>query len=734
MFKRTIFSMGAVAIALGFSTYASAAVDDLCVPQARGVPGPQNKFPEWWVPGAPGKEQRWTGATSRTGNPGVSATPSMVDVRSVWDADSRRMFLHLSVKGDPQINPAQDMVALALTDAAGAPLVYLDVRPMLGCAAGDTTDPADLAPGCLSGEAVSGGSPTNPVVRYSAGTPGSGWGSTVVANPTSGGASEIVDEHHWVQVTPAEGGLFDWDFKVSLELPVDAGTGQVDPDVRLYGTSFVAFKSGPGVADPVVTLEFPMLCNPEGVAGASCEMDHGSAGPSLPDAVPDTTTRWPAIQTGTAGDCEGIEVIRGLVGSDKDIVAGVVPGTAIPYPLPGHTIAASTGSRLRAGFHNNTATALGTGSVQAEFRVANWGLTYANWDAATWDLVKTANLGGSVDSGNYAGAAGQGAIETDPYIAGAVPTNDHQCVHVKLSATPGSGDTLKFRADSVYRNMQFVNASVVRRPADVNLVGRALGPGQSEHPVYLVVRTHNMPSPAMCEELKGDLDGCFSVDLANDPTTALARVPRYTVHGFVDSGRRVNLPDAPQTPILSPFSSYGYYVRHEGKIDGWEHQLDGATPLAPYDSVYRLDVSEGHIANVVDTIRVVDDQTPSCTQVTLPMPGPGIPSPGGVVAEDEGPTPIGPSGAKAPLGCEPAEVRPQCEPGECAAHDRCNYIEGSEYTYQPPPSDDPPETQPGTICCLNTKETNEQKVRGAGGASCLFIMMWGLRRRRRGKS
>ena len=715
--------VGAAALAVSFPQTALAAPDDFCVQQAMGVPGPQPKFPEWWVPGALGKPQRWTGATNRTGNPSASAAPEMANVRSIWDAPSRRLFLHFSVRGDPQLNPEQDMVALALTDATGAPALYIDVRPLLGCVAGETTDIAAVSAGCQAGQAVSGGSPANPVVRYAAATPGGTWGGITPTNPTAGSPFEVVDANHWVEVSES-GGLFDWDFKVSLVLPVD-GTGQVDPNVRIYSTSFLAFRSGPGIADPVVTFEFPTLCNPDGIAG-TCEMDHGSAGPTLPSAVPDTTTRWPPLHTGPGGDCEGIELMRSLVGSDENVVSGFVPGTAVAYPLPGYTINALSGSNLRAGFHNNTSSALSTESIQAEFRIANWGLSYADWDDATWDLVATGILAGSVDPGQYAGAVGQGLIEA-PYTAGAVPTNDHQCMHVQLSGVPGSGDTLPFRVDSVYRNMDFVNASVVQRPADIDMSGRALGPGQTDNPVYLVVRTHNMPSAAECEEMSGDLAGCFPVEFKEGGSLDL--MSRYTVHGFVDSGRRVNLPDAPQTPILSPFSSYGYYVQHQGEIQGWEHRLDGATPLAPYDAVYRLNVGEGQVATVVDTIRVLDPETPSCTQVTPPVvpDNPG----GGVLEAGPGGSPVAPAASGSPMGCDPVQVRPQCTPDDCPPHDPCSYIEHSEYTHPAPAGGDPPPLTPGGTCCLNSNPTKAEQAQGAGGGACLFVVMWGLRRRRR---
>lgn len=715
----------AAAFVLLASTHAAAAPDDLCIPQSRAVPGAANPFPEWWESTANNKEQRWTGATQKVGNPATSAVPELASLRAVWDAASRRIFVHVSVRSDPEINPSQDMLAFAITDDAGAPVLYFDVRPMLGCAAAATTNFGDIAAACTGeGAAISGGGVGSGPLRFAAGTPGGGWDSITATNPTTGGSFEVSPLEPWVQVRQA-GSQFDWDFKVALEVPVD-GSGMVDPDVRIYATTFVAFDH-PSPATPVVVVQYPLLCNPG--TGGTCEMTHPSAGPTLPTAVPSSAGLWPAIQTGTTGDCEGIELMRDLVGSDDGTTMGVVPGTSVSYELPGRTLEALSGSSLRAGFHNDTTAALSTGSVTADFRIANWGINYADWDQATWDLVADdVPLAGSVDPGAYAGAPSQGAIQSPPYTAGSVPSNPHQCMHVKLDAVPGTGSAANFKVDSVYRNMDFVSASVMQRPADLDLSTRGLAAGQSNNPVYLIVRTHNMPSVAMCEELKGDLEGCYVPNTDEDPEAVWDELPTYTVHGFVDSGARVNLPDDPQVPVLTPMGAYGYRVQHEGPIGGWEHRLEGAAPLQPYEDVYYLEVGEGMVASVVDTIRVIDPQTQPCA-TALP-PTPAVPAgPGGVV-EGGNPTPVAPQADPAHLGCEPASVRPQCEPDACAPHDPCAFIEGSEYTHAPQDgAAGPGEIEPGPSCCLQTGPGSSTK--GAGQASCMFIVLLGLRRRRR---
>src|SRR5690606_16395741 len=125
---------------------------------------------------------------------------------------------------------------------------------------------------------------------------------------------------------------------------------------------------------------------------------------------------WPVLESANPSTCGGVEVIRQLVGSDYNPTTGVVPGTAVPYELPGFQIPNATGARFRAGFHNDTSAAIAPGSVTAEFRIANWGLQYSTWEDATWSLVATAELSGSVSPGGYAGGYGEGRIESDVWV------------------------------------------------------------------------------------------------------------------------------------------------------------------------------------------------------------------------------------------------------------------------------------------------------------------------------
>src|SRR5690606_19784377 len=133
--------------------------------------------------------------------------------------------------------------------------------------------------------------------------------------------------------------------------------------------------------------------------------------------------------------------------------------------------------------------------------------------------------------------------------------------------------------------------------------------GQEGNEVYLLVSTANMPSVELCDAAGQQPRGCAeggplvlepkhgepvpddelewdhaaAEEAGMEPAVfekgeqheggdekkrrpvGLAELPRYLVHGLVDTGGFINLTGAPQTPVLQAFSSYGYYVQHEGE-------------------------------------------------------------------------------------------------------------------------------------------------------------------------
>ena len=797
-------TIGGMVAALAMAPAASAGTDELCAAQAQGVPGPQPKHPEWWNPAlsASQRETRWTGATSIYDVGSVA--PNLGSGRVIWDEPSQRLFFQLEVDGDPTIDDDEDIVMLAVSDPTGtAPDLYVQFQPLRNCS------PVSNCTGL--GAAVSSSS-----VQYSQATGGTSitWSTLSTTNPSS----QWTVHHPWVEVRPLGSGSaapYRWTLRFALEIPVEVATGEAWPNLRTYGNA-VMYMQGPTSGTAV---ELPLLCDPSSPTSNDCLVFSSGITP-LPAGLPVSNmgTVWSHVTTGDLSACDGVELLRPLVGSDHDPTSGTVPGTSVAYDLPGHRIPKFTGARLRAGFRNDTAASLAAGDVDAEFRIANWGLQWSTWSSATWSFIDSASLGGTVSAGAYAGAAGQGAVETaSPWIpsASGLPlTNDHQCMHVKLTTTTGG---VNFKVDSVYRNMDLVNASTFRRPIDLDMSGREPAEGQEGNDVYLLVSTANMPSVELCDEAGQQLRGCAeggplvletkhgepvpddeiewdhaaAEEAGMEPAVfekgeqheggdekkrrpvGLAELPRYLVHGLVDTGGFINLPGAPQTPVLQAFSSYGYYVQHEGEPShGFEHYVHvaGSEPVEGVPGLYRVHVPEHGVVAMSNTVRVIDGVQEPCEDPPLPHER---------MSEDEevvqtlAKAEAGLAGelkhqvvTEPQFGCEPPPLREPCALGECAPHNPLGYVEGSRYVGEwseeaiaaVVPADQRPDSLRGASaheqdaastgddalegeldpiggatdgCCTQASVDPHAGTRGAAKVGALVMVLLLLRRRRR---
>jgi hypothetical protein len=271
---------------------------------------------------------------------------------------------------------------------------------------------------------------------------------------------------------------------------------------------------------------------------------------------------------------------------------------------------------------------------------------------------------------------------------------------VKLTGNSSGGSPVTFANDSVYRNMDLVWASVFQRFAEINLVG--VTPVDQPERVTLMVDARNLPSPSECWVMpEGDdvaqfqnIPGCFMDGakvppplLVNDKNqwgTTVDELPTYVVHGFVDSGVRINLEGQAQMPVHVPFSSFGYLVQHQGAVQGWEHALHGAVhePAAAHN-VYVLDMKPSEIHTVSTTIRAIDDTTKACPAASTPKPWPD--------------------------GCEPPAI-PKPRPAGTTTPD-------------PKP--------PTGSCCASTSHSKGQTAVQTTGFIGLLLALRGVRRRRR---
>lgn len=702
-----------VLVTLAAVPTAHAAPNDACVRQAEGVPGAANHTPEWWNTSLSDsqREVRWTGAAVRTDD--NTSTPELARTRMIWDRPAETVYFEFEVNGDPAINTSQDLAVLTVANAAGtAPELFIRFQPLRSCS---TVSNCTGAGSAIASSAVS----------YStASVSGSGgvtWSSLSNVNPNP----SFVVNQPWVKVRPVvSGGTTTYSWTLSFALKVPLSGDNIRPNLRIYGNA-IMYVPGPTTG---TAIEFPLLCTPSSPTSNDCLMFSGPSGGSIMDAVPrgGMATTWPILDSANPDSCDGVQVIRDLVGSNYGTYNATVPGTAVPYELPGFQIPYTAGARFRAGFHNDTTKKLNAGDVQAEFRIANWGLQWTEWQNATWSLVATASLNGQVTAGGYAGAFGEGRIESDvwvPATSGLTLENTHQCVHVKLTSDKG----VDFKVDSVYRNMDIVNASVARRPAIIDLADRPVPAGKDNHDVYLLVRSEHMPDPGACDAAKGKLYGCAKGGrlilerraLTKKQKTALARdfkdgkvaldekefqslmkqkarkgkkaeeLPYVVVHGMVDTGNRIDLPDAPNTPVLVNFSDYGYYVQHDGEpVEGWETYIHGAEPVKGAEkSMFKLEVEPKKVASVANTVRVLSKETKACKKppqakwaVYNPKKAEEIEA---KLVEDVGKGKLEEVGkvrvTDDQLGCDPPPLRTQCRIKNCGELSPAAYIEGSRF-------------------------------------------------------
>jgi hypothetical protein len=163
---------------------------------------------------------------------------------------------------------------------------------------------------------------------------------------------------------------------------------------------------------------------------------------------------------------------------------------------------------------------------------------------------------------------------------------------VELSSVHPGGEV--FLNNSIRRNMDLVGASKFSRDAEISIVGlQPLSPVPRD--VYLYLETINMPARATQDSEGRRKDFSRSMDSAGfaaqgRPTIEdlIKYLPTYRVHVYHDTGRRTTLLGGGSRRILSPQSSFGFFVEHEGELYGWETRLYGAEKLAERFYIVRV--------------------------------------------------------------------------------------------------------------------------------------------------
>ncbi|HYP99077.1 MAG TPA: MYXO-CTERM sorting domain-containing protein [Polyangiaceae bacterium] len=338
------------------------------------------------------------------------------------------------------------------------------------------------------------------------------------------------------------------------------------------------FKMWTGTVVQEVSSPVPMFVTyawPNGTAGAVAASGT-TPPPSTPNAI--ASGDWGDVSLGSAGCSTGVSLAWNQI--------GVKSGSSLTHEI-------ST-------IHNNTFAAwptyagvsTGAGKIQAQFRIANWG------SAAEWTPLFTAPIDSDA-SGKIEQECQQGAGPLPSCPTLAASQSSHQCMLVTLT----SSQSVTFLNDSVYRNMDFVNASYFERDAEISIKGlKPLKDSKGLRDVYLFVKTSNMPKetrePLDEKKLMAALDQANArlvplpppgrlragqpqvapktpITSSKTPHEALVSAwPTYEVHVFYDTGEKRGLGKELMTR-LQPGMPFGFYAYHRGSLQGWLHEMVG---------------------------------------------------------------------------------------------------------------------------------------------------------------
>ncbi|MEM7051206.1 MAG: hypothetical protein AAF604_16170 [Acidobacteriota bacterium] len=577
---------------------------DVCLPNAIGVPalgGP----PNWWSATLPGWEPlddpRWRGAYLETfGGGAASEHVSFRGLRTATD-----LYLSWRVEVDPTLD-TQDQLWVGFAPGGGEDELLLNIQPF---STSNTAAEAD------------------PVVNISASvrpSTGGAWSPAPGANVPDWLEAATTRTAAWREVSGST-------WAVQMRVPLQAG-----------------FENGLDLQDEFrlwyeVQVFHDIGCNPPGTICNVVEYN-------FPDNLTFADVTDPASTSGSWGDLRrdvpptNAACIQGvsLVSSDIGTETGGGPCSNAASNLSG-TFDLSDGAGspennvVCARPQNDTGGQIGAGDLDAVFRIANWG-TQPDWNdvADPTTLWRQINAVPATTTAPVAdGSKGsitfdwqltpQEACDFDPQPADIdctgfpAPTRRrHQCMLVELSGAPG----LTFSSSSVVRNMNFAEASVFKREAQVSVVGLKGLPGRSEREVYLYVQTLNMPRQVEPQDPKPSPNRpershhrCPEIERSRciEPLEPGAyeelrdREPTYQVHAYHDTGRELKS-GGRVWRVLRPQTSFGYFMHHEGPLTGWGHELDGAKQIGP--DYYRIEVPNDGARTITNVIEAFEDERP----------------------------------------------------------------------------------------------------------------------------
>jgi opacity protein-like surface antigen len=549
-----------------------------CVPRAIGVPG-QAAPPNWWnmgaSPNAPDRfsarldDPRWRGAANYTRGTGTAEQVAFRVLHSTAGA-ATGLYLSWNVKVVPSLTPnTNNRLFVGFSPGGGLDDVIISIQ-------------------------LNNNAPGQATSQYSATfftKPAASPADAYTGRDTPawlGGRTRI-----WVQNNPTN--------SLAVQMMIPFSNAGLASGLNLSTTfrMWYELRVMPEMGAAYIVYKFPM---------AAANIDVNDEGDDL---FPETST-WEEMRltSGTADapdpQCptNGVSLKAGKIGTTNN-------PTSLMNLQSENTFVAKP--------FNNTGQAIPAGQLRATFYIANWGsqvgLDDSGDPAGLWvklrdgEEVESAAVINNNNEGTISFPLIFNAAEKAPFENGLKTM--HQCMLVQLTATTD----LKFLNDSAVRNMDFVNASTFERDAEISVVGLPALAGSPQRDVYLYVETANMPAKVRRDDRdpRGGVvpttgHGAAATTPGNRPGGDVSGeldpfMPTYRVHAYHDTGRRVTK-NGTTFIILSPQNSFGYYVTHEGALEGWKHSLTGAKQLSP--TFYHVAVPHNGAVKIRTIIEAVE--------------------------------------------------------------------------------------------------------------------------------
>ena len=666
-----------------------------CIPRANGVPalsGPpvwydadtDGTFPELPQEDDQIDDPRWRGAFG-VSLPQVGGASSEVIFRGLQREESGTNFLHFSwyVPVTPTLTHEMSRVYVGFSQAGGGDDVLVEVRR------------SSASPGDAETDYIA-------FVRTKA-TGTVNWSAPLADEP-----DWVADfTRTWVTTSPDT-------WAIQMRIPVRDNPADLDVGIDIDPAN--DFQMWYGVWVGLTTTTF-------------AEYDWPIGATTIPSGF---SVDYPPVSDWGDFRLSNSPTDAGCSNAGVSLISSNV-ATTNPSP---HQINLESSNTFYARPTNNTGGSIATGAITADFRTANWG-SQPDWNDvpdinALWEVVPNGqNVASTGVINNGTTADGTNQIQfnwtlttcercayeiyySDPANTATcdascpgLPANKkrrHQCMLVEMEGP------FTYTNKSVYRNMDFVDASTFVREAEISVVGidEPIPGGGAEREVNLFVETHNLPeqirnddpvfecpisivgrvtdartgegiqgarlgnermaegnfaafsavtneqgyyrtgcllpgllqllfsregyqsvrysnvalgangalvlNAEMLPQRGGDVVGVRSLQQAPD-STELPDVPieneldqsfpTYRVHAYRDTGIRF-MENGVEIAKFRPQGPFGYYVSHEGDLEGWRHTLEGENLELISPDFYRIPVPDGGVAVVKTTIEAIE--------------------------------------------------------------------------------------------------------------------------------